>query len=80
MQSEQTPEALALAVEDATGRLPQHPAEQLDTLFACLSRAMPTLPGRPNFMQEMLGLEVTEASAPELCPYQFVITPHHFLS
>lgn len=49
-----------MAVEDATGRLLQHPADQLDALFGCLSRAMPTLPGRPNFMQEMLGLEVTE--------------------
>ena len=49
-----------MAVEDAIGRLPQHPADQLDALFGCLSRAMPTLPGRPNFMQEMLGLEVTE--------------------
>ena len=62
MQGEQTPEALAMAVEDAIGRLPQHPADQLDALFGCLSRAMPTLPGRPNFMQEMLGLEVTEVS------------------
>ena len=60
LQGEQTPEALAMAVEDAIGRLPQHPADQLDALFGCLSHAMPTLPGRPNFMQEMLGLEVTE--------------------
>ena len=51
-----------MAVEEVSGRLPQHPADQLDALFGCLSRAMPTLPGRPNFMQEMLGLEVTEAS------------------
>ena len=51
-----------MAVETAIGRLPQHPADQLDALFGCLSRAMPTLPGRPNFMQEMLGLEVTEVS------------------
>ena len=51
-----------MALEDAIGRLPQHPADQLDALFGCLSRAMPTLHGRPNFMQEMLGLEVTEVS------------------
>ncbi|CAK0744637.1 hypothetical protein CVIRNUC_001563 [Coccomyxa viridis] len=57
---ENTPEALALAMEDAAGRVAQHPADQLDALFGCLSRAMPNLPGRPNFMQEMLGLEVSE--------------------
>ncbi len=51
-----------MALEDAIGRVPQHPADQLDALFGCLSRAMPTLPSRPNFMQEMLGLEVTEVS------------------
>ncbi len=60
VQGENTPEALALAMEDAAGRVAQHPADQLDALFGCLSRAMPNLPGRPNFMQEMLGLEVSE--------------------
>ena len=57
-----------MAVEDAIGRMPQHPADQLDVLFGCLSRAMPTLPGRPNFMQEMAGLEVTEVRPPTDTP------------
>ena len=65
-----------MALEDAIGRLPQHPADQLDALFGCLSRAMPTLPGRPNFMQEMLGLEVTEVSLflkPSCQPQQVLV-------
>ena len=66
VQSENTPEALAVAMEDAAGRVAQHPAEQLDALFSCLSRAMPNLPGRPNFMQEMLGLEVSEVQSSPL--------------
>ena len=66
-QGEQSPEALAIAVEDAAGRLPQHPADQLDALLGCLSRAMPALPGRPNFIQEMLGLDVTEVCYSHQC-------------
>ena len=75
VQGENTPEALALAMEDAAGRVAQHPADQLDALFGCLSRAMPNLPGRPNFMQEMLGLEVSEVrSRPSLMAANSALT------
>ena len=75
VQGENTPEALALAMEDAAGRVAQQPADQLDALFGCLSRAMPNLPGRPNFMQEMLGLEVSEVRPrPRPMSFNFALT------